>query len=232
MGLRKSALTTLAEALSLVRDKALREFRTSNELNSAAKRAKAFYGVTSDPTEAGFILPDGALLDLSGKGKDIDSFPLTFRHYDMGDPAMLPYEEGRRGLPHASVQDLYGTPTSVSSFLDDAGAIRVDGDFGVSELTRLPTNRQRSIIAELGTDHNQWEAEMTDPMSNESFAHEILNQVTPGQVNRFARENIPLRLLTNEGRDLAQAQRLNNDQQIDYAVDRIPQGAGALDLIR
>ena len=50
MGLRKSALTTLAEALSLVRDKALREFRTSNELNSAAKRAKAFYGVTSDPT--------------------------------------------------------------------------------------------------------------------------------------------------------------------------------------
>ena len=110
--------------------------KESKELFDAAKER---FGTTRDLREAGYVLPDGAMLDFSG------------RHMVSGDSSFL---NGRRSVDHRDIADLNferdgNTPTgrnvSMADFIS-RGAIRIDGESGSVNLAVKPTDAQFSVI--------------------------------------------------------------------------------------
>ncbi|MEO5343440.1 MAG: hypothetical protein H7842_08915, partial [Gammaproteobacteria bacterium SHHR-1] len=102
--------------------------------------AKAFFGTTRDPMEAGYVLPDGTLLDFSG------------RHYSSRDN--WPYLKGQRSVDHRELAGeslLSGGSLDLASgsgsdmmaeFMRRTGAMRVDMASGVASVMGMPTDQQ------------------------------------------------------------------------------------------
>lgn len=94
--------------------------------------AKKYFGTTYDFRECGFILPDGSMLDLSGRhqgGKEEDV-------------------AGRRRIEHRSVEYIGDDDTIVSlSMFINAGAIRCDIRSGIINLIKKPTLEQVSMLS-------------------------------------------------------------------------------------
>lgn len=105
-------------------------------------RAKEFFGTTNDLNEAGYILPDGSMLDFSG------------RHQVEGDSSFL---RGRRTVDHRDIFDLAyekdgwtetGIETDMADFIN-RGAIRIDSNAGAINLSIIPTEQQISKLSRL-----------------------------------------------------------------------------------
>ena len=105
-------------------------------------RAKEFFGTTNDLNEAGYILPDGSMLDFSG------------RHQVEGDSSFL---RGRRSVDHRDIFDLAyekdgwtetGIETDMADFIN-RGAIRIDSNAGAINLSIIPTEQQISKLSRL-----------------------------------------------------------------------------------
>jgi SAM-dependent methyltransferase len=94
--------------------------------------AKSVKGTTDDINEAGYILPDGTLLDFSGKR---DGGP-------MGDRA-----EDHRQLGLPTEEYITGTDLMLA-FMED-GAIRIDANSGLVDIARRPTFDQEAKIREV-----------------------------------------------------------------------------------
>lgn len=92
-------------------------------------RAKKEFGVTTNWKEAGYILPDGTLLDLLGKNQG-------------GEP-------GVRARDHREVGSVVGRggTAGMREFMQD-GAIRCGPESGSLDLTKKPTEAQYRRIAE------------------------------------------------------------------------------------
>lgn len=105
--------------------------------------AKERFGTTNDLREAGYILPDGSLLDFSG------------RHWT-DDENEKSHLAGHRTVDHKDIQDLEfekdgNTRTGIEITLPDfirMGAVRIDGS-GVVNLAVKPTEDQRYAIGRL-----------------------------------------------------------------------------------
>ena len=88
------------------------ESNTKFSLNSdVTKRAVELYGTTFNKYEAGYILPDGRMLDFSGKKEGA--------------------QPSQRSMDHREVGELYDTKFDTASegmmkFVEDTGAVRVD----------------------------------------------------------------------------------------------------------
>lgn len=103
--------------------------------------AKKRFGVTKDLNEAGYILPDGTLLDFSGRHMD-SAFPEShkgLRQVDHRDIADLNYEE--------DLNTPSGFHTRMSDFIN-RGAIRMHmgSRDGSINLANIPTPEQESVI--------------------------------------------------------------------------------------
>ena len=112
------------------------------ELISAAKKV---FGATSDPKEAGYVLPDGTMLDFSG------------RHY--ADRKDWPYLRGQRSVDHRELQSEntnngkslekqmeFSGSEGMYEFMARTGAMRMDAASGVASISRPPTDKQISVI--------------------------------------------------------------------------------------
>ena len=106
--------------------------------------AKKIFGVTNDLREAGYILPDGTLLDFSG------------RH--MLDPGSdSSFLRGRRSVDHREIHMLNyesdgDTPSGMDTSMEDfigRGAIRIDDNAGSINLSRKPTRKQAQVLRRL-----------------------------------------------------------------------------------
>jgi len=76
-------------------------------------RAIAHFGLTDDPNEAGYILPDGRMLDLSGKN---DGGTPGVRSYDHRDATSV--------LPASDSGSVRGQTDGMVEFMRQTGAVR------------------------------------------------------------------------------------------------------------
>lgn len=114
---------------------------SSAETEKIFDAAKAKFGTTLDMREAGYILPDGSMLDFSG------------RHQVEGDTSFL---NGDRTVDHREIADIAydsddndtGVTTDLGDFLD-RGAIRIDYNAGAINLNVAPTRAQKDRLKRL-----------------------------------------------------------------------------------
>lgn len=96
--------------------------------------AKNYFGVTKNIMECGFILPDGSMLDLSGRHTGAKESDVS----------------GRRRIDHRTVEHIGGEDTivSLSKFIE-AGAIRCDCRGGFINLIKRPTPEQVQVLSKI-----------------------------------------------------------------------------------
>ena len=116
-------------------------YSLSEETIKIFDAAKSKFGTTYDMREAGYILPDGSMLDFSG------------RHQVEGDASFL---NGDRTVDHREISDIAydaednetGIKTDLGDFLD-RGAIRIDSNAGAINLNVAPTKAQKDRLKRL-----------------------------------------------------------------------------------
>ncbi len=112
------------------------------------KAAEKHFGTTRDIREAGYILPDGKLLDFSGR-------------HDLEPGTSDRPVRGQRTSDHRDIRqiafDKDDNPTGITTDMADfirRGAIRIDANYGAVNLAVKPTEQQRRRIRELVA-HNE-----------------------------------------------------------------------------
>jgi len=95
------------------------------------EKAKDYFGTTEDLDLAGYILPDGTLLDFSGKNQGSDGSTRTIDHREIIDA----YESTDFDV-------------DMETFLS-GGAIRIDGSLGSINTETMPTAAQWKVIEEI-----------------------------------------------------------------------------------
>lgn len=106
--------------------------------------AKDYFGTTRNIREAGYILPDGTMLDFSG------------RHL-LGEGSNGSFLDGRRTTDHREIESLNyekdgNTPSGLNVSMPDfirSGAIRIDSNAGAINLATLPTDAQQAVLRRL-----------------------------------------------------------------------------------
>lgn len=106
-------------------------FRTADEREKLFKDAKDEFGTTRDFREAGYLLPDGSMLDFSEKKNG-------------GEP-------GRRGADHRDIARVindrsYGTMTEYLDDFINEGAIRLIPESGAFSVAQQPTKEQKNML--------------------------------------------------------------------------------------
>lgn len=97
------------------------------------KKAKQNFGVTKDPKEAFYVLPDGAMLDGSGRhwgGSEVDV-------------------RGQRQVDHGDVSEILDSSgaQAMYEFMAKTGAMRFDANAGIASVAQAPTTEQISVLA-------------------------------------------------------------------------------------
>ena len=95
-------------------------------------KAKETFGITKDPLEAGYVLPDGEMLDFSGRHEGSDERDI----------------KGQRYSDHREISQI---GTEMTPFVD-LGAVRIDARSGLIELGKEPTASQLSVIKRIVED--------------------------------------------------------------------------------
>lgn len=116
----------------------------SEKIFSAAKKK---FGTTSDIREAGYVLPDGTMLDFSGR-------------HEMMPGSDSSHLNGGRATDHRAIWQIEfgydaegnevdtGVKTSMPDFIE-RGAIRIDANAGTINLSTKPTEAQRKVLQRL-----------------------------------------------------------------------------------
>jgi hypothetical protein len=125
------------------------------------ERAVNSFGLTTDPREAGYILPDGRMLDFSAKSKGGQPGQRAQDHREVGrlstpeDP-LFDKEKAKYGY--------WNTDKAMVTFIERTGALRVHSDDGKSTiatiigqpsdaaLDRLVRNSPNDLMIAIGTD--------------------------------------------------------------------------------
>ena len=126
-------------------------FSISEESQKIFDTAKRKFGETKDIREAGYVLPDGTMLDFSGR-HELD--PGT-------DSSFL---KGRRTTDHRAINQISfvydekgdEVDTGVNSDMPDfikRGAIRIDNNAGLINLSTAPTSAQKKVLHQLIADN-------------------------------------------------------------------------------
>lgn len=106
-------------------------FRTTEQRERLFADAKNEFGTTRDFREAGYLLPDGSMLDFSEKNNG-------------GEP-------GRRGADHRDIARVindrsYGTMTEYLDDFINEGAIRLIPESGAFSVAQQPTKEQKNML--------------------------------------------------------------------------------------
>jgi len=140
-----------------------------------------FFGKTRDHKEAGYVLPDGTMLDLSG------------RHYAEDHPTL----RGQRSVDHRELfgenkngfslddllPDLSGTD-AMAYIMAAAGAMRVDTASGVASSIGIPTPQQISVLGNaLKGDYVS--VSYVNPITGKIVDEAGIDSVNPLKIRRF-----------------------------------------------
>ena len=134
----------------------------AGDSSTTIDRAITLFGLTNDPMESGFILPDGRMLDFSGKREDRSA-------------------AGKRHMDHSEVNRVSGV-SNLHDFCNQTGAIRMNlQPHTVNfQLHSNPTNQQRRVMQQM-LQSTGYSGEI-DMIANGRVAHyqEISNKVDAG----------------------------------------------------
>lgn len=158
-------------------DESADTFQSSSDLFEWAKRAK---GTTENINEAGYVLPDGTMLDFSGK-----------RSGAMGGDR----QEDHRQLNLPLTNDLQGTDLMVAFMR--MGGIRIDAGVPMVDIAAEPTRAQEKIIKRLAESREEpLVVGLEDRGRTTMFESEADPVKTVGQIRRFFKgESINTRTL-------------------------------------
>ena len=108
--------------------------------------AKKKFGVTRDIREAGYVLPDGTMLDFSGRHELLGADDSGIRGHRFTDHRAV----GQIGWMYDENGDEVetGLTTDMPDFIE-RGAIRIDCNAGTINLATAPTAAQRKVLREL-----------------------------------------------------------------------------------
>lgn len=99
------------------------------------QRAKDNFGVTNDVREAFYVLPDGTMLDGSG------------RHWGGGEIDVA----GQRQVDHGDISEIINDSTSPADamykWMARSGAMRFDQIVGIASVARKPTPQQLAVLS-------------------------------------------------------------------------------------
>ena len=159
------------------------EFKPDLDLFEYAKKAK---GVTRNIREAGYVLPDGTLLDFSGK------------RYG-GQPGERAEDHRQLGIPLEG--NISGTDAMVA--FQKAGAVRIDANSHMADLETMPTPAQIAIIEKiLGRDGY---VDLSDGKRRASLENNNTRK-TIGLIKRFySGENIESQVVFQKNQPQSQA---------------------------
>jgi hypothetical protein len=141
--------------------------RTDKEKQELFDAAKNKFGTTTDFREAGYLLPDGSLLDFSEKN-------------DGGQP-------GTRNIDHRAVSGIMGgdyeTRTDAMSDFVHSGAIRLMPEAASINLANMPTAKQISMLRRF-VSKNDGEVilEIDDQNGNSDVYAEYMERTSPTRV--------------------------------------------------
>jgi GGDEF domain-containing protein/uncharacterized protein YidB (DUF937 family) len=146
--------------------------------------AKKYFGTTLNPKEAGYILPDGTMLDFSGKHQ--------------ADKSNWPYMRGERATDHreffgenlhngSTLKDLIQSNDgneAMREFMSKTGAMRVDFSAGVASIMAKPTPEQIKLF---GNGNKGQEVSMTyvDGASGRIVDEIEINSASAMNVGKF-----------------------------------------------
>jgi len=146
------------------------------------EQAVQVFGVTEDIREGGYILPDGRMLDFSGRHLQEGRGRQTSRWAALARERGREPQAGQRMVPHG---EILGT---LHEFVR-AGAIRMDGQAGIVMLGRRPTAAQELVIREI-TEANKGAVSVElalAPTANDSFFSEASPEKVLGAIRRYYR---------------------------------------------
>lgn len=128
--------------------------------------ARKEFGVTSHPEAAGFVLPNGRMLDFSEEGGD-----------------------GSRTQDHRAVNVLPGISGSGSDglidFMSKTGAVRVDFNSGLFDTARIPTSEQVRAAVKAARSLDKPLILEYSPDGGAPIGHATLDRPTVGAVEKF-----------------------------------------------
>lgn len=115
--------------------------------------AKAHFGLTRDPREAGYILPNGEMLDFSG------------RHNAPPNPQLLRSLVGKRGRNHTEIWQVIPAGTNWRQFQFHTGAIRFSHtpDHTAIDIHQPMTQPQKAAVMRYGPQSSYFTADAITP---------------------------------------------------------------------
>lgn len=175
-----------SEILGAEREQVL--FQPSPEAEQAFNDVVAERGLTDDIMEAGYVLPDGRMVDLTGRNEAVD-YKKEGDYYVAEDDDYL---AGERVEDHRVV-DWEGAPYDgldrMLKFIE-YGAMRIDAAAGLINLAHKPTAAQRSAITEIAEMHpDNVTVEIETPAGEYSFYSEASPKKLIGTINRYFNTN-------------------------------------------
>lgn len=131
---------TAKDSKEKIRQQKVDDGRTETIFNAA----KNLFGTTRDIREAGYILPDGTMLDFSGR-------------HEMDSGMDTSFLRGRRSVDHRDIKKIAyerdgNTQTGIETSMPDfirRGAIRIDDGAGSINLSVKPTSKQKAALRQL-----------------------------------------------------------------------------------
>ena len=128
--------------------------------------AKKTFGCTYNIMEAGYVLPDGTMLDFSGRHEGADEITARGRRStDHRDICQIGYQYDAEGNETET-----GIRTNMQDFIR-RGAIRIDANSGLINLFSKPTMQQKKVLRLLVTKNrgDVW-VDFGDGWNSESYA--------------------------------------------------------------
>jgi len=133
-------------------------------------KAKKFFGTTRNPKEAGYLLPDGTMLDFSGRSQMPESYDQVGTQWKI-KPGKKDWRFSQRDQDHREIIRIldkkFQSPTqAMFYFMRKTGAIRMTS-YGVTVVT-VPTVRQAQILTGIWRQYHRGEIftiDISDPNS-------------------------------------------------------------------
>lgn len=152
-----------------------------------ADAAKEFFGVTNRPLEAGYVLPDGSMLDLSGRHESDKSHWPYLRDQRNVDHRML-FGENADGFSMYDLLETNGGSEGMHEFMARTGAVRVDFRSAIVSAMRPLTQTQLNTVARhIGNDYAA--ASYVDGETGRIIADTEWDKVSREAIKRFFTEN-------------------------------------------
>lgn len=184
---------------------------TSQELSDAAKQ---YFGTTLNPKEAGYILPDGTMLDFTGKHMASKDNWKYMRGERATDHRELFGENIHNGSSLESLLDSKDGNEAMREFMFKTGAMRVDFDSGVASIMAKPTPKQ---IALFGNGNKGQEVNLTyiDGETGRIVDEAEIASASPMNISKFFEQAI------SKPVDLKAPLFSNTEQTRGISVDEI-----------